>query len=69
VEVHGTREAAMADIVNLNKVRKARAKAEAEELARHNRTKFGRTKGEKEAARKEAERRERDMEGKRLDDE
>lgn len=58
----------MADIVNLNKVRKARAKAEAEETARNNRVRFGRTRQEKEEARKEAERQTRDMDGKQLDE-
>ena len=33
--------------VNLNKVRKAKAKAEAEQRAKENRAKFGRTKSEK----------------------
>jgi len=49
----------MTGIVNLNKVRKARAKAEAGKLAEANRAKFGRTKAEKdrdaaEQARKDA---------------
>lgn len=58
----------MGDVVNFNKVRKARAKVEAEEKARNNRVAFGRTKQEKEAARQEAEKRARELEGKRLDD-
>lgn len=33
--------------INLNKIRKARAKAEAEQRAGENRVKFGRTKSEK----------------------
>ena len=37
----------MADIVNLNRARKARAKAEKEAQAAENRSKFGRTKAEK----------------------
>jgi hypothetical protein len=34
----------MGDVVNLNKFRKKRKKAEAESVARENRTRFGRTK-------------------------
>lgn len=37
------------DIVNLNKVRKAKAKREAQAAARAHRVKFGRGKGEKTA--------------------
>ena len=37
----------MAEIVNLNKARKAKARAEKEETAAANRAKFGRTKAEK----------------------
>jgi hypothetical protein len=61
-------EAAMGEIVNLNKARKARAKVEAEERARDNRVRFGRTRAEKEAARREAERHSNDLDGKKLDD-
>lgn len=39
-----------AEIVNLNKFRKARERAEAERLAEHNRVRHGRTKHEKEQA-------------------
>ena len=39
-----------AKIINLNKVRKARERAEAEKQADANRVRFGRTKAEKEAA-------------------
>lgn len=44
----------MADIINLNKARKAHTKAAAAAKAVENRAKFGRTKGEK--AREDAER-------------
>ena len=37
-----------ADIVNLNKVRKAREHADAQKKAQENRVRFGRTKSEKE---------------------
>lgn len=47
----------MTEPVNLNKVRKAKARAEAGALAASNRVKFGRTKGEKQAeAKREAQR-------------
>ncbi len=39
----------MAEIVNLNRVRKARAKAAAGKTAEANRTKFGRSKAERDA--------------------
>jgi hypothetical protein len=39
----------MAEIVNLNRVRKARAKLAAGKTAEANRTKFGRTKVERDA--------------------
>lgn len=39
----------MAEIVNLRKARKAKARTEAEALAAENRVKFGRTKDEKRA--------------------
>ena len=37
----------MPDPVNLNKFRKAKARAEKEQVAKENRAKFGRTKAEK----------------------
>ena len=46
--------AAMADPVNLNHARKARAKAEREAAAKQNRVAFGRTKAEKSAAKAKA---------------
>jgi hypothetical protein len=39
----------MAEIVNLNRARKAKAKAEAGKTAEANRAKFGRTKAERDA--------------------
>lgn len=39
----------MADIVNLNRARKAKARAAKDDLAAQNRIKFGRTKAEKQA--------------------
>jgi hypothetical protein len=58
----------MAEIINLNKARKARAKADGEEVVKANRVKFGRTRQEKEAARREAERKAQDLDGKKLDE-
>ncbi len=46
----------MADILNLNKARKARAKATAKAEAEANRARFGRTKAEKARDAAEAER-------------
>lgn len=40
-------DAAMADILSLSKVRKAKDRAQKEETAAQNRAKFGRTKAEK----------------------
>jgi hypothetical protein len=50
----------MADIINLNKARKRKARADAERQAAENRVRFGRTRGQKEqdaAAEEEARRR------------
>ncbi|KIM00387.1 hypothetical protein CCC_01542 [Paramagnetospirillum magnetotacticum MS-1] len=58
----------MADIINLNKARKARAKADAEETAKNNRVRFGRTRQQKEEARREAEQQSRGLDGKKLDE-
>ena len=46
----------MAEIINFNRVRKAKARAEAGDRAATNRAKFGRTKAEKERDKVEAER-------------
>jgi len=56
----------MADPINLNKARKAKAKLEDELRAQANRARFGRTKAEKQATRQELERSEREHQGKRL---
>jgi len=45
----------MPDPVNLNKFRKAKAKAEKEQAAKENRAKFGRTKAEKQLDKARAE--------------
>jgi hypothetical protein len=58
----------MAEIVNLNRYRKAKAKAEAKETAADNRVRFGRSKAEKEEAQRLAEKTAKDLDGKQLDE-
>ncbi|WP_083770932.1 DUF4169 family protein [Phenylobacterium zucineum] len=58
----------MADLINLNKARKARERAAAKDKAAENRVRFGRTKGERAVSRLEAERARRDIEGKKRED-
>jgi hypothetical protein len=53
----------MAEIVNLNRARKAKARDEAHTTAAANRAAFGRTKAEKQAAKIEAERHARELDG------
>ena len=57
----------MAEIINLNKIRKARARAEDESRAEANRVKYGRTKAEKENDRRAEERSARLHEGQELE--
>jgi|EndMetStandDraft_7_1072992.scaffolds.fasta_scaffold1016511_1 hypothetical protein len=59
----------MSNVVNLNKVRKARERALAKEQAQGNRAKFGRTKSEKDLAKAEAEKAERTLDGAKRDPE
>ncbi|PWC58525.1 hypothetical protein TSH7_23725 [Azospirillum sp. TSH7] len=59
----------MGDVVNLNRFRKTRDKAERAKEADANRARFGRTKAEKERDRKEAERRTQTLDGHKLDSE
>ncbi|AVM72770.1 DUF4169 family protein [Magnetospirillum gryphiswaldense] len=58
----------MAEIVNLNRRRKAKAREEKDQQAQANRVAFGRTKAEKLAARQQAERQRTDLDGKKLDE-
>ena len=58
----------MAEIINLRRARKAKARATAETTAAANRAAFGRTKAEKLALTAEAARRDRDLDGAKLDD-
>lgn len=57
-----------ADLINLNRARKAKARRDAEAKAEENRAKFGRTKAEKLLEKSEAERAARRLDGHRRDD-
>ena len=57
----------MADIINLNKKRKAKARLVKEKKASENRIKFGRTKKEKQRDKLENERHERHLDGHQLE--
>ncbi len=57
----------MADILNLNKARKAKAKQEDKTQAAANRALHGMSKAEREAQRKEAERSRREIDGHKRD--
>jgi hypothetical protein len=57
----------MAELINLNKVRKAKARASGKAQAVENRTKFGQTKGQKLVSKLDAERARRELEGKKRD--
>ena len=57
----------MADIVNLNRVRKAQRRLDKADQAATNRAKFGRTKAERERERAEKDRAARELAGKRVD--
>jgi hypothetical protein len=50
-------------VINLNKARKARTRAEAQAKAAENRVAFGRTKAEKQASEAERDRAARDLSG------
>lgn len=58
----------MAELINLNKARKARERAAAKAQAVENRAKHGRGKGEKTVSKLEAERARRDLDGKKRED-
>lgn len=57
----------MADIINLNKKRKAKVRLEKEKKAAENRVKFGRTKQEKQIEQQENERDKRHLDGHKLE--
>lgn len=54
----------MAEIINLNKFRKARARADEKAQAEENAVKFGRTKAQKKLEAAQTEKSERDLDGK-----
>jgi hypothetical protein len=58
----------MAEIVNLNRVRKAKAKTDAGKAAEANRAKFGRTKVERDAEAAEQARRDALLDGAKRED-
>jgi len=57
----------MAEIINLNRARKAKLRAEQDATAAANRRAFGRTKAERQAEDAERKRRADSLEGKRID--
>jgi hypothetical protein len=57
----------MADVVNLNRTRKSRAKDAARVIASVNRAAFGRTRAERELEAARAEKAVRELEGKKRD--
>ncbi len=58
----------MADVVNLNQFRKAKARAEKTKTAHDNRIKFGRTKAEKDKDAGERAKLDRELDGKEITD-
>jgi hypothetical protein len=58
----------MAELINLNKARKARERATAKAQAAENRVKHGRGKGEKAVSKLEAERARRELDGAKRED-
>lgn len=58
----------MAEIINLNRWRKTKAKEDKARQAEVNRVAFGRTKAEKDAARKLAERQSDTLDGKKIEE-
>ncbi|MES2885858.1 MAG: DUF4169 family protein [Pseudomonadota bacterium] len=57
----------MADIINLNKVRKLKMRTDAEKRAAENRIRFGRSKDEKQRERNETAEAARKLDGHKLD--
>lgn len=57
----------MADIINLNKVRKLKERSDAERRAAENRIRFGRSKDEKQRERNETAEAARKLDGHKLD--
>ena len=57
----------MAEIINLRRAKKAKARDSAEQLASANRAKFGQTKLERQRAKNEADKTARNLDGAQLD--
>jgi Domain of unknown function (DUF4169) len=57
----------MAAVVNLNRFRKAKERAEHERIAAENRAAFGLSKAQRRVRESEEERRRRELDGKRID--
>ncbi|MDC0666779.1 DUF4169 family protein [Nannocystis radixulma] len=57
----------MGDVINLNRYRKAKARAEKEQKAEANRARHARTRAEKQTVQRELDRQSVDLDGKRLD--
>jgi hypothetical protein len=58
----------VAEVINLNRARKAKAKVAGKAVAVENRVKHGRTKAEKAAGKLEADRARKELEGKKRED-
>lgn len=58
----------MAELINFNKAKKARDKAQAKSQAAENRVKHGRTKGQKAVTKLDAERAKRELDGAKRED-
>lgn len=58
----------MADVVNLNQFRKAKARADKTKTAEENRVKFGRRKADKNAVTQKLDKQSRDLDGKIVPD-
>lgn len=58
----------MAELINLNKARKAKARAADKAQASENRARFGQSKGQKMLSKLDAERARRDLDGKKRED-
>lgn len=57
----------MGEVINLNRARKSRAKAEAKVEAAHNRAAHGRPKVEQDLAHAQADKRNRDLDGAKIE--
>lgn len=57
----------MAELINLNRFRKARTRAEEAKKAEENRSRFGRTKEQKRREETEQAQKSKDLDGKKLD--